>query len=333
MPKSFRARRASRVALRSLGAGVVLGATLISACSLLTDTNGLVGGNTNDASFDATSSTQDSSVPTPPIDAGATDSGATVDATARPDGSLGLDAGPDAPVDAGAPDTATDASLSYAATILSDLPLAYWRLDEPSGTTAHDATGHGNTATIGTGAAWGSPGAISGDPNTAVHLSTDGFNAGPSFDFPGNAPYTLEGWLSPEVIDNTYRHLFSKNDEAADGGREEYGLFVQSTETFVFERFVAGTSVKTHATLPPLNQYTYVVATYDGTSMAFYVNGALVSAAPDTRPQQSKPVAEFFGCKATQNGVLQGLIDEVAIYDHALPAASIAAHWAASMPH
>jgi hypothetical protein len=230
-------------------------------------------------------------------------------------------------------DAGTDASPSYAATVLADAPLAYWRLGESTGTVANDETGHGYAALVGVGATWGAAGAIAGDSNGAIHLSQDGLNAGIAFDFAGNAPYTLEEWFSAEVVDGTYRHLFSKNDEGADGGREEYGVFVQATETLVLERFVDGTSVKAHAAIPPLNQYTYVVATYDGATLALYVNGTLASTASDPRAQLSKSVPEYMGCKATQDGVLQGLVDEVAIYDHALSAGRVKVHWAAAQAH
>ncbi|MBN1868145.1 hypothetical protein JW916_12745, partial [Candidatus Sumerlaeota bacterium] len=42
----------------------------------------------------------------------------------------------------------TTASAAQSATTMSDLPGAHWKLDESSGATAHDASGHGNDGTL-----------------------------------------------------------------------------------------------------------------------------------------------------------------------------------------
>ena len=62
---------------------------------------------------------------------------------------------------------ASSATWNYPAVVLSDGPLAYWRLGEASGATAIDATGHGlngrySIVALGTG------GAIAGDLDTAA---------------------------------------------------------------------------------------------------------------------------------------------------------------------
>jgi hypothetical protein len=79
-----------------------------------------------------------------------------------------------------------------------------------------------------------------------------------------------------------------------------------------------------------LNQWSYVVATYDGAKMTLYVNATKIDEQPDTRSQLSKSTPEFVGCKASQKGAIVGSLDEFAIYDHALTAARVGAHWAAS---
>lgn len=307
-----------------------------SACSLTTDTDDLARGSRSDASqeYDAQ----------PPAD-GTAPGDAAEDATSDAQVEAGMDATldaafdgaddaiADAPVDAplDAADAADASPLDYRSTVLADTPLAYWRLDETVGTTAHDSSGHGNSASLGTTGAWGAGGALVGDANTALHLDgTDGLDAGQLFDFAGVAPYTLEAWVKADAIDSTYRHLFSKNDESRASGREEYGVFLQTAEGLVFERFIGGTSAKVGTALPALGAWTHVVSTYDGAKMALYVNGAIIATRADARAQLTKPVDFFFATKQHGDGVIKGTVDEIAVYDHALAADRVTAHWAAS---
>src|SRR6185369_17673000 len=52
--------------------------------------------------------------------------------------------------------------LSYAVEVLMDAPAAYWRLDEPSGTTAVDVIGAANGTYVGS-PALSAPGAVALD--------------------------------------------------------------------------------------------------------------------------------------------------------------------------
>lgn len=80
--------------------------------------------------------------------AGGPDGMGPSDSAAAPDG---LDAGTTDTglADAGATDAGcgADAGLTYSQEVRCDAPLAYWRLDEPMGTTAKDSSGYGNDAT------------------------------------------------------------------------------------------------------------------------------------------------------------------------------------------
>src|SRR5215831_13382087 len=78
------------------------------------------------------------------------------------------------PAQAGVHALAASASVSpYAQAILADAPQAYWRLDETSGTTFADSTGHGNTSTLNAGVTLGTPGALVSDPTgTSTATST-----------------------------------------------------------------------------------------------------------------------------------------------------------------
>jgi len=59
-----------------------------------------------------------------------------------------------------------------AAVVLGDGPAAYYRLDEASGTAAHDSSGNGNVGTYSTaGVSYGISGAISNDSDPAASFN------------------------------------------------------------------------------------------------------------------------------------------------------------------
>jgi hypothetical protein len=293
-------------------AAAALGAVCaLDACSLLTDLSGLSGGGAA-ASDGATG------------DAGALD-GAANDADA-----LAADAPHDAPAAEAATDGAT--TSKYAAEVLADAPLTYLRLGEAAGSKlASDATGNGQSGTLGNGHTFGVPGAISGDGDTALHL--DGVHSGidlgsePRFDFPGTHAYSFEVWAKIALIDDTYRHLFKKNATPMTG-RESYGVFVQGVE-LGYERVVADIHVT--AAIPAtsfIGKWKHVVTTYDGAAVHLYVDGLEQDSSPDARPTIIAAAPLTAGCgELFDNSVISGDIDEIAVYDKALSPERILIHF------
>ncbi|NOX55975.1 MAG: tandem-95 repeat protein, partial [Planctomycetes bacterium] len=68
-------------------------------------------------------------------------------------------------------DSDVDGRKSYSEIVLADGPLAYWRLGESSGPPFVDATGNGrNLTSVSGNPEYGQPGAIMGDPDTAIRF-------------------------------------------------------------------------------------------------------------------------------------------------------------------
>ncbi|HEY3819332.1 MAG TPA: LamG-like jellyroll fold domain-containing protein [Polyangiaceae bacterium] len=333
-----------------LTAATVLVAT---SCSLVAPLDGLTGGSspqTDDAAF-------------PRADTGASDAPAdrladvSRDSTAPPDAAPDTsmtDAAPDtSPPDAdasihdsgaGSPDAETgapdaDASVDappdspssvYRAAVLADAPLAYWRLGETSGTVAHDETGHGYDGTYTGTYTLGTAGALAGDANTAVTLDgvTGQVDVGDNFDFVGQVPFSFEAWVKPAVIDSEYRHIVTKM--AFDGsGNPQTGTYVllqKGTTILGFERWQAGDTLLAveDSVFPAAGSWAHVVATYDGNLGTLYVNGAQVQAATSGGGIQASGVHLLLG------NLIQGVLDEIAVYGTALPAARVTAHYQAA---
>ncbi|HEX3344140.1 MAG TPA: LamG domain-containing protein [Polyangiaceae bacterium] len=283
-------------------------------------------GSAADATADTTSG--DTGGGKPDADAGKPDADAgSADADAgKPDadaGSADADAAVDAPPDA--------PSSVYRAAVLADSPLAYWRLDETSGTVAHDATGHGYDGTYTGTYTLGAAGALAGDPDTAVTLDgvTGQVDVGDNFDFVGQVPFSFEAWVKPTVVDSEYRHIVTKMafDTTGNPLTGTYVLLEQGSTVLGFERWSGGATllaVET-PTFPGAGAWAYVVATFDGTAGTLYVDGSAVQTAGSGGGVPASGVHLLWG------NLIKGVIDEAAVYGAALPAARVTAHYQAAL--
>ena len=145
---------------------------------------------------------------------------------------------------------------------------------------------------------------------------------------------TLAAWVYPSPAGNNY-HIFGKWDVVFDY-QKSYETWLSGGK-FIFSVCANGDEqLGPHADLVsvksvPQNQWTHVVATYDGSTMKVYVNGQLDN-------QASFPYGIFPGTNDLAIGAIVGgvpagqylypfigLIDEPVIYNRALSAAEIQA--------
>jgi hypothetical protein len=303
-------------------------ATQGSDSPVLTDSSGIDAPQPgSDATSDAGADASDAHADAP----GTTDSTPPVDAPVE----APFDAPVEAPVDAPAEAT-VEAGTTYAGTVLADAPLAYWRVDEASGTVAHDMSGHGNDAQYVGGVTLGTGGALIGDADKAVTLdgATGHLDAGNRFNFTGAAAYTLECWAQPNNISTSYQRLFSR--ELQTTPREGYLLFVRSPNgadpsTFSIERWAANATNQCPETNAIAQVWHHFVATYDGSASRIYLDGNLVATQPAALALNATNASLWMGASIFDTAAyFAGIMDEVAVYGTALPGARIAAHFHAS---
>ncbi len=306
---------------------------------------------------------------------GVTDVPAGLDASAGPDAMNGHDAGASdgAPMDATSADAVTgDASTgdtgtgdagiadsghadscaadacvpTYVQVVLDDQPLAYWRLDDTSGSSAADLSGNNHPGTYVGNVLYRQMGAIQSDPSSrSVYLNQGGTStdyvsaAGAPFNFPGQASFSLEAWVLPAMIDTSYRGVVS--DEIPSGTTKEgyvvyLGGFTDGGMGIGYDRYGDSGSTPLHdggAVLQGAGWF-HIVAVYDSSStptMSIYVNGGLSASSPTTR--QIQPFSCQFDIGATlcgANGWFEGNIAEVAVYGTALSATQVQNHYAAA---
>jgi hypothetical protein len=229
-----------------------------------------------------------------------------------------------------------DGGSAYAAQVLQDSPLAYWRFDEKSGTTAVDSSGHGHDGQYVGAVTLGQPGAIAGDPGTAVGFDgkTAWMDAGDVFPFPGNAPCSLEAWVKP-VTDSEYHAVISRNDGQG-GTTSGYLIYIEPAADpayvdFAHYLFSGGNQqhdIDTSSGTIGTSDFTHIVAVYDGTTLSLYLNGQPVGSTAGTisTPATQNP----FAVGAESGGAIawfNGPIDEVAVYGTPLSPARIQAHY------
>jgi len=234
------------------------------------------------------------------------------------------------------PVAAAGGSDPYRTAVSSSKPLAYYPLDERSGTTATDASGHGYNAAIGRDVRIGTPSLLPCCTATSMTFSGTARTAASTVDAPAGAAFrattglTMEGVFSFATQPVTYAVLFGYGDDRI---YAPYEMYFSSTGQIVAQvRVAAGAKTIATSPLKPNTAY-HVAATYDGTTFAIYLNG--------TRRASRAVSGSLVGYDATHGLVISddgGLIDprfdgsvqHVAVYGRPLAANEVASHYAAS---
>ncbi|HEY1551456.1 MAG TPA: LamG domain-containing protein [Kofleriaceae bacterium] len=223
------------------------------------------------------------------------------------------------------------APSAYATAVLMDSPIGWYHLDDTDTNTALDAVNTTSPGTYKGEVTLGKPGAFT-DSGTSVNFagSDAGIDLGSNFDFLGRDAFTLEAWIRPTNFDGQYHDLGSRWHQPI--GQSGY-VWYQIGSDVGFERDVAGSGDNAGAdNVFTLNQWSYVVATYDGTTMTIYVDGAVQGSTTSSRSLLEVTLSTMIGAA---NGSptatpFNGDIDEYAIYDHALALDRIVAHFSAA---
>ena len=250
---------------------------------------------------------------------------------------------PDAAIEVDARADAGSGSASFTAEVLADQPIGYWRLGEaPGSTSAADASGNANTgAYSSTGITLGQPGFHAGDTAALFDGATGRIVVSNSASLnPLNL--TMEAQISWSGPDGVQQRILEKSSFAE---LAQYGLDVIDSGQVVVELRTAtsGTQaiVGKSAGLIALNKRTHVAATYDGSVIRIYLDGALDSetSAGDnagdlsTKPPPSSGTDLGIGNQSIyvppRDRPFKGLIDEVALFGKALSAQRILAHYKA----
>ena len=208
--------------------------------------------------------------------------------------------------------------------------MGVWSFDDQTNPTK-DSSGYGNNGAVN-GASFSSD-----TPHAEINRGADKysleFNAGDNvnagngnaLNITGNA-ITIEAWVKPTVA-GVHKHVVSKS---LDGGQRQYNLYVSNAEKvdFIITTSVGGMFDLATTETIPLNNWSHIVATYNGSSMTIYINGKFSISVPRTGNIVSKSADVLIGSFMAGQSSFMGFIDEVRVYETALTLGQIRQHYA-----
>ena len=199
-------------------------------------------------------------------------------------------------------------SLNFIAYADSSLVASY-SFNENSGLTAGDSSGNSNNgsisnATWNTGGKYGSALSFNGT-NSIVSV-----NDSNSLDL--TTGMTIEAWVKPTTL-SSWRTIILKEKTTS----LAYALYA-NTDTGKPSAEMYGTSALAGTTQLPLNTWTHIAATYDGTTLKLYINGSMVSSKSTSITIRISLDPLRIGGNTKWGEYFNGLIDEVRIYNRAL---------------
>jgi hypothetical protein len=213
----------------------------------------------------------------------------------------------------------------YTQTALADAPGGLWRMDAASGTSETDRSVNGNTGTYHGGVTFNQSGALGDGIMAALFNGTSGYLTTPA---QVTASMTAEAWVYPTAT-GFFLRIFSSGIAAFSSSNFPFELAITSGGTLAF--FLNFTTlapgwIDTAATLP-LNTWSYVAMTWDGTTLRVYKNGSQVysNAAWAGRVLQTGSV--MIGATVGPGSFWPGKIGYAAVYSSALSAARIATRY------
>ncbi len=205
-------------------------------------------------------------------------------------------------------------------------PVAEWKMDENTGTTAQDTSGNANTGTLTSSPNW-----ATGKFSSAVHFNgtSQYITAAHSSSLTPTGDYTIGAWVKTSSS-NSEQEVVSKFD--ASGSFPGYLLSVGNAiggNTGKVCLWVGDSSSGwvCGSTLVNDGAWHYILAQLSGTTVHIYVDGVLDASAtrsPSRSNTQALRIGSRYDTGSFPNAWFAGLIDQVRIYNYARTPAQIA---------
>lgn len=229
------------------------------------------------------------------------------------------------------------AHADYRSTILNDQPVVYLRLGESSGPTAVSETNsaYNGTYTSAGNVTFGIAGALSNVVNTAVRLNIDSY-----ISVPGTAafvqntdPFTVEAWVRPRSSGMV--NILSYRDPST---TRDYQFYLNNGNSMSIWAGSASQNIVNNGVTYSTDgsAWYHVVWTRSGDTFRTYLNGSQVGSDVVWASANMESPGNTYrlgtaGAYGFETQFLNGDVDEVAYYDHALNSTQVSAHYSAAM--
>ncbi len=214
-------------------------------------------------------------------------------------------------------------------------PIAWWKLDEGTGTSTADASGNGNSGTLVDSPAWVAgrvgPAALSLPGTTSYVRVTNSGNLNNLY----QTGMTVTAWINPAAAGGGGRGRIIDFDNNTGGWF--FCMYTSSTIQFLADEFANNAAYRISTAGITLNSWQHVAATWDGSAsgshIQLYING-VAAVSTDASTMQDGTGAEsgdvgvpfYIGNRQvdTARG-FNGSIDDVRVYNRVLSLAEIQA--------
>jgi hypothetical protein len=219
--------------------------------------------------------------------------------------------------------------------------VGYWRMDEAaSATVARDSSGlnHHGTLEMPASTSW-----VSGRFGSALRISDDDKNAGVKVLLTNRidriSRYTLAAWVKRiRLRPLAYQSIISRQLGTGIGEVFDMSVSKDRLQAYAPDRTQQSVTAAAVDSEAPVNRWFHAAATYDGQTIRVYQDGVLEASRPWTNglPDSDRPL--YVGTNKNESGASdahhpwEGDLDEVLLYDVALPDAAIAALAAGQRP-
>jgi len=234
----------------------------------------------------------------------------------------------------------TASASDYPTTILADNPLAYYRLEQTSGTIAADSSAThafpGDYIVNGSFPFLGWPGIDTNGIAESASQAPDYVSVGyyDALNQPG--PFSFEIWARPISVPTGGNYRCPIGNSPAFNTATFSGWYVYQTPDVPSEfALVTPTGdIFIQTTNYTIFNWYHLAGTYDGTNMSFYVNGTLIgtqkaSSYVANSVNNANQCTFAIGQRGNSYGNFDGELDEAAFYTNALTLAQIQAHYQA----
>jgi hypothetical protein len=219
------------------------------------------------------------------------------------------------------------AVAAYQDVVLADHPIAYYRFEETSGTTAHDTSGNSNDGTYVNGVVLNQPSApqlghagkfdgIAAFVNTARTVSTD---------------FTLELWINTTATSLTGSEAYEGNGLLWSdvGGAANDFVVAMLNNGLAFDTGNPDVNLTSADAINDGRWHHLVATRTQGANVEIFVDGvSRGTATTNDNPLDGNPVINIGG-NTLDSRYFSGLVDEVAYYPTVLSAERIKAHFVA----